>query len=122
MEELKQESMKDWVDEELKEASTPIGDFERLPAPIFEQNKITRLVIDASKPFGKWIDEQKHKVKKIIPCTSEGVKCNFWCNTKNPVYRCILEKIKAAPDKSNVPIAIIQTGTGANTKYELVKE
>ena len=54
-------------------------------------------------PAGFWVD---------------GIKKNFWLNTKNPLYRELLAEGKAGNNK----VQIIQIGTQADTKYQLVKK
>ena len=115
-----------WLDEEAKNTSSQ-GDFgEKLPSPTFEDSRITLINIDAVNPFNKWTDQETGKIKAIIPCTSdiEGkvVKCNWWCNLKNPIYKEIIHRCRDAPDKSSVLVKILQTGTKQNTKYTLIRE
>ena len=135
MEEIKQESIQEenievkelgkeenWLKAEEESIQTPDGDFERLPSPVFEEGKITTLAIDATKEFRKWTDPETKKVKALIPCTDNEGKKIFWCNKKNPVYREIIHKCREAENKANVIVKIMQTGTKAMTRYNLVKE
>ena len=57
----------DWLKVEEESVSQPSGDYEKLPAPKFEQGKLTVMFVDFSKAFGKWTDPETHKVKAIIP-------------------------------------------------------
>ena len=106
-----------WVQGELAGTAQTV-EYEKFPAPVFEENKLTTVVVDFSKPFQKWKDEETNKVKAIIPCTSNGVRCNWWLNTKNPVYRKILE----GGQKGITTFTIMQTGKGNKTKYALVEK
>ena len=121
--ESKQES--NWLEEEEKSLTTPSENFEKLPSPQFEDGKITVLNIDYSKQFSKWLDEENKKTKAIIPCVSviEGSlqRCNFWLNTKNPLYREVIKIGKDAKDKTNVEVKVIQIGSKEKTQYKVVK-
>ena len=55
MEEQKNENT-DWLTEELKETKTTAFDEDRAPALKLEENKITEMTIDFTKPFEKWTD------------------------------------------------------------------
>ena len=108
-----------WIDEEIANA-TQQPKYEQLPALKLQPNKITEIDIDASKPFEKWDGEDnkgKQIVKKIIPLTSGGIRMNFWLNVKNPLYRELLDKLK----KGQTKFKILQTGTQAETKYNIVE-
>jgi hypothetical protein len=107
----------DWREEEAKQL-TQHANYEQLPSLKLTPNVVTEVVIDFTKPFESWKGEDAKGVpvtKKIIPCTVNGTKMNFWLNVKNPLYA---EIIKA---KGQTTFKILQTGTQANTKYVLVK-
>jgi hypothetical protein len=106
-----------WRDEEAK-LFTSNNNFEELPSLKLTPNVITEVTIDFSKPFDKWTGQDMKgnpTTKKIIPCSVNGTKMNWWLNVKNPVYS---EIIKA---KEQTVFKILQTGTQQNTKYVLVK-
>ena len=106
-----------WRDEEAK-SLTQHSDYEELPSLKLTPNVVTEITIDFSKPFEKWSgqDAKGNPVtKKIIPCTVNGTRMNFWLNVRNPLYA---ELIKA---QGQTVFKILQTGTQANTKYVLVK-
>lgn len=124
-EQIPEESKTNWLDDEYN--SIPAGgDYEKKPTPQFEENKITRMKIDASKKFEKWKDAENNKTKAIIPCKSvvdgQIKDCNWWLNIKNPAYREVVRKCREAADKTAVEVAVLQTGSKQNTKYTLVKE
>jgi len=123
---IKEDTKVHWLDEEIKNMPQPNGDFERLPSVQFAENQITRMEIDATEQFRKWDDQENNKTKVIIPCmaTIEGKKqkANWWLNIKNPVYKDVIHRCKAAEDKSKVSVGIIQTGSKQATKYNLVKD
>ena len=106
-----------WREEEAKQLSTHTT-FEELPNLKLQPNVVTEITIDFSKPFEKWTgnDAKGNPVtKKIIPCSVNGTRMNFWLNVKNPLYA---EIIKA---NGQTTFKVLQTGTQANTKYVLVK-
>ena len=106
-----------WREEEAKQL-TSHSNYEQLPSLKLTPNVVTEIQIDFSRPFEKWIgqDAKGNPVtKKIIPCSVNGVKMNWWINVKNPIYSDI---IKAT---GQTTFKVLQTGTQANTKYVLVK-
>jgi hypothetical protein len=106
-----------WREEEAKEITTR-ANYEELPSLKLQPNVITEIVIDFSKPFEKWTgnDAKGQPItKKIIPCSVNGVRMNFWLNVKNPIYA---EIIKA---QGQTTFKILQTGTQAKTQYQIVK-
>lgn len=105
-----------WLDEELQTTQTP-ANFEQLPSLKLQPNKLTEITVDFSKPFEKWTDSVSKVTKAIIPVTLAGVKHNFWLNTRNPLYHQLLEQGKAGKSQFKV----LQTGTQAETKYNLVE-
>jgi len=117
----------DWFDVEMKNLESNAGvSFERLPSISgkLEENKVNVVVIDASKPFEKWTDSSKQpvKVKAVIPCVFKGERCNWWLNTKNPVYKDVVHACRDAKDKASVIVKVMQTGSKENTKYIFIKE
>ena len=105
-----------WIDKELKEsaANQPMG--ERLDGLKIEENKITEIQVDFSKPWSKWEDIETKTIKKIIPVIHEGKKKNFWLNTKNPLYKQLLELGK----KGQTIFKIVRMGKTKDTRYNLV--
>ena len=73
-EEKTTEEKKSWIQNELEEAESSTINEDRLPALKLEENKITEIQIDFSKPFETWKDEEKGTIKKIVPVTSGGEK------------------------------------------------
>ena len=71
MEEQKNKEI-DWLNEELKEVEKTAFNEERAPALKLEENKITEITVDFSKPFEKWVDMENDTIKKIIPVKSKG--------------------------------------------------
>ena len=123
-EEIKEENI--WLEEELREVQAPTPAFEKLPSPRLEDGKVTRMKIDLSKKFDKWTDDVNKKVKAIIPCDTiiDGKlqRANFWLNTRNPLFRDILNLAKEKGIPKTIDIAVMQTGKEQATKYILVKE
>lgn len=111
-----------WIEEE-QNALGKQGEmnFEKRPALKLQQNKITEVTIDFSKPFDKYTTTNMkgdNVIKAIIPVTSNGEKLNFWLNKKNPIYREILAEGKG---KKEVALKIMQTGQQEKTRYVIVK-
>lgn len=107
-----------WLEAELAQQTTHT-DYEELPSLKLTPNVVTEIAIDFSKPFESWNGEQNGKsiTKKIIPCSVNGTRMNWWLNVKNPIYREVLQ----AGQSGAKSLKILQTGTQANTKYVLVK-
>jgi hypothetical protein len=109
-----------WIDEEQK-LNTKNFDGERLPYLKFEAGKLTEFEVDFSKKFETYhTTDSKGKpiTKAIIPVTHDKVKKVWFLNKNNPIYREILAQGKLGNNK----IAIIQIGSLADTKYQLVKK
>jgi hypothetical protein len=120
MNEIKEQNI-NWIDEEQKNNTNEKFDGEKLPALKMEAGKLTEFEIDFSQPFRKWAttdSKGQPKLKAIIPITHNKEKKIFWLNTKNPLYRELLAEGKAGNNK----VQIIQIGTQADTKYQLVKK
>lgn len=131
MEEVKEENIEmkelgkkeiDWLTKEEESIKTPDGDFETLPGVVFEEGKITTLSIDATKEFRNWTDPETKKTKALIPCKDNEGRKIFWCNKKNPIYKEVIHQCREAENKAEVIVKIMQTGTKAQTRYNLVKE
>ena len=116
MEQTQNTNINEWIKTEIEEAKKNTISGERLPALTLEEGKLTTFVVDASKPFEKWTDLNDNTVKKIIPVTHEGVKKNFWLNTKNPLYSKMLDLILGGKTE----FKILRTGKLKETKYNLV--
>lgn len=107
-----------WIEEELKATTTPNTNYEKLESLKLEAGKIVKFTIDFNKPFEKWTDPKTSVVKAIIPVTHKDVKKNFWLNTKNPLFRELLERGK----KGEVTFAVSTNGSQKDTKYSIVEE
>ncbi len=106
----------EWIEEEEKTLQpAPTG--ERLQGLHLESGKVVKIKIDFSKPFEKWTDP-KGRVKALIPVEHKGERKIWWINTRNPIYRQILERGK----QGQTEFAISTTGTQENTRYTLVEE
>ena len=116
MEQTQNTNINEWIKTEIEEAKKNTISGERLPSLVLEENKITMFTVDVSKPFEKWIDSTDNTVKKILPVTHEGVKKNFWLNTKNPLYSKMLDLILGGKTEFKV----LRTGKLKETKYNLV--
>lgn len=112
----KTEETENWLAKEVEETKSTAFDGERLPALKLEENKITEMDIDFSKPFDKWKAEDG-VLKKIIPVTVKDEKLVWWVNVKNPIYGQILQKGKAGVTK----LKILQTGHQKETRYTIVE-
>ncbi len=112
-----QQTTLDNIESELKELGAQ-PHIEQLPALKLVENTIAEIEVDFSKPWEKWVDPESKVVKKIVPCTYLGVKSIFWLNTKNPIYRELLEAAKAGKTK----FRILRTGTAKATRFTLIKE
>lgn len=110
------ENQKNWLAEEIEENKGQAFDGEKLPALKLEENKITEIEIDFSKPFDKWTAEDG-VVKKIVPVIVNNEKFVWWVNVKNPIYSQILQKGEAGIKK----LKVLQTGTQKNTRYAIVE-
>jgi len=107
----------------LKEESEQINvhdDYDELPSLQFEENKIITFDVDFSKPFNKWSGKQGNKdvTKAIIPVTEKGEKKNLWLNVKNPLYGELIKK----GNNNQTNFKIMQVGSKADTKYNIVEE
>jgi len=108
-----------WLEDESKLIATGTN-IERLPNLKLEENKISEVTIDFSKPFQTWNGQDakgKDVAKAIIPVTHEGVKKHFWLNKKNPLYSALINEGKAG----KTVFKILQTGNQQLTKYVLVQ-
>ena len=108
----------DWIEQELKNTSTPSANYEKLESLKLEAGKIVKFTIDFSKPFEKWTDPKTGTVKAIIPVTHKEIKKNLWVNTKNPLYHQLCER----GQKGQVEFRVSTTGTQNNTRYTIVEE
>ena len=109
----------DWLKEEAEQINVH-DDYDELESLQFEENKITTFDVDFSKPFNKWEGKQGNKdvMKAIIPVTEKDVKKNLWLNVKNPLYGDIVKR----GVNGYVTFKVMQVGTQANTKYNIVEE
>ena len=120
MEQQKQ-NVTNWLEEEQKVIqSESVLQFEKLPSLKLEENKVTEITIDFSKPFDKWQDPQTGANKKILPCvkTSDNLKYVFWLNVKNPLYAALIKKAALGQTKFKV----LRTGQKNGTRYTLVED
>ena len=111
----------DWIDEEIEEIKQNLlYQEDRLPALKLEPKKIFEIEIKVENRFQKWngTDSKGNPLTKaLIPVVHEGEDKIWWLNVKNPIYREIIEGIKNGKTKFKV----IQTGTQAETRYELIQ-
>ena len=109
----------EWLNEEIKELEETQKEFtgERLPYMKFEEKKIADVEIDITKPFTEWIDTIKGTKKAIIELTHQDTKKVWFLNKRNPIYRTILKGIQAGNNK----FKILQIGSQADTKYEVIE-
>ncbi len=108
-----------WLEEEAEEINKQATyEGEKLPSLQFEEGRIVEFEVDFSKKFAEYNDQTNKVVKAIIPVTEKGVKKILWLNKKNPLYG---EMILAGKNGQN-KFKVIQIGSKANTKYNLVRE
>ena len=112
---MTEQQITNWLDKELEQTQSP-SPYEKRPALKLQPNKVVELDVDFSQPFYKWEDKIHKSFKAVIPVKVNGEELSFWVNTKNPLYRQICEKGKSGITK----IKIVQTGSQANTRYNLV--
>ena len=112
------EDQKNWLIKELTEVKENSFDGERKPALQLEENKTITMIIDFSKPFEKWVDDENKAIKKIIPVRVGEVDLVWWLNIKNPIYHQIIEK----GSNGQTEFKVLQTGNKKTTKYVLVEE
>lgn len=117
---MTEENNTNWLDEEIKNTTNPITDFEKLDALKLEDGKIVTFTIDFSQPFKKWnkVENGVSKTKAIIPVTHKGIRKNLWLNVKNPLYG----ELCNAGKKGQTEFKVSTTGTQSNTKYKIVTE
>jgi len=107
----------EWLKQEMGGIQSP-AEFESLPGLIFIENKTVDFEISKEDmPFKEWKDIVNKVIKKIIPVTHNSEKKNLWLNTKNPLYKIILEKLL----KGETKFKVLQTGNKGTTKYVLVE-
>ncbi len=118
-EEITNEQSNDWLKQEAEQINVH-DDYDELPSIQFEENKIVTFEIDFSQPFNKWSGKQGNKdvTKAIIPCTEKEERKNLWLNVKNPLYGDLVKR----GSNGQKLFKIMQIGTQANTKYNIVEE
>lgn len=108
-----------WLNEEAEKLKENTFDGERKPALKLEENKMVTMTIDFSEEFKKWIDPADPTIiKKIVPVKVGEVELVWWLNVKNPIYGEIIRK----GAEGQTVFKVMQTGSGKNTKYNLVEE
>ena len=115
----KQTQTNEWLDKEMENLNAQ-SNFSgvKLPALQLQENKISEFDIDFSKPFDKWNDEVNKTSKAIIPIKQNGEDKVWWLNTKNPIYKDIIQEGK----KGKTHFKVMQTGNQKLTKYNLVDD
>lgn len=117
--ETETETEKTWIQEEAQALQQESFDGERKPALKLEENKVITIIVDFSEPFKKWTDPEDNKtIKKILPVKVGAVDLVWWLNVKNPVYAEIIKR----GAKGQTEFKILQTGSKASTKYNIVEE
>jgi len=117
--ENKQQQVNNWLEKESEELNKQTSfDGEKLPSLNFEESKIVKFTIDFSEPFQEYDDTENKCTKAIIPVVHEEVKKVLWLNKKNPLYKNLIHGGREGLSEFKV----MQVGTKANTKYNLVKE
>jgi len=122
-EEIEQQNNGDWIAQELAEAQENSFDGERLESFKPEENKSESVTIDITTQWQKWIDKEDGTIKKMIPVLHKEERKLFWLNTKNPIYKQLLEKAAEAKKENKVgfEVKILRTGKLQNTRYALIE-
>ena len=119
-EENKTDQQKNWIQEELAQQQ---NSFDGVVLESFKpvENKTETIQVDISSPWNKWEDGEG-TIKKIIPVLHDGIEKKFWLNTKNPIFKKMLElAAKAQAENKKAFVAkIIRTGQMQNTRYAIV--
>lgn len=107
-----------WIEEEEKQigGNRTTTEYEKKPYMKFEENKVTEIEVDFSKPFQKWQNEKK-VTSAIIPVVNEGISKTWFLNIKNPLYADIIHSGRAGINK----LKILRTGQQEKTRYIIVK-
>jgi len=113
------EQINNWLKEELETLKEQLQQYDDIPSLKFEEGKITTfMIVDISKPFEKWVEQETNLVKKIIPVEHKGEQKKLWLNVRNPLYTQIIESLNNGVNT----FSVFQIGSGQSTKYSLVKD
>jgi hypothetical protein len=117
-----QTTNENWIKEEQQEVEQTGFNGVKLEALKLEENKAETIAVDISEPWGRWQDPNG-TIKKIIPVTHEGTEKNFWLNTRNPLYRELLDLAADAAERKerSFIVKILRTGQKENTRYIIPK-
>ena len=108
-----------WLEKEAEEVNKQSNfEGEKLPALQFEESKVKKFTVDFSEPFKEYNDQENKVVKAIIPVVENDEKKILWLNKKNPLYKDIIHGGR----EGQTEFKVIQVGSKANTKYNLVKD
>ena len=111
-----------WIELEQAElGAKPDGNYPE--ALKLEEGKVTEIDVSIEKPWEEWIDSDSGVIKKIIPVMQNNEARTLWLNTRNPVFRQLLEKaaITSKAGSKNFIVKILRTGQQKNTRYTLVE-
>ena len=114
--------LENWLDQEEQDLKQNDGNYEKLPSLVLEENKVTAVIVDASRPFEKWNDTVNKSIKAKVPVLQNGEKKIFWLNIKNPLYKDLVHECRESKNKELVLVKIFRTGTKTSTRYSLIKE
>lgn len=110
-----------WLNKEIENLKSVAFDNEKLPALKLEENKVTTISIDVSKPFEKWVSQEDDTVKKLLPSMVNGQNYIWWLNQRNPLMSEIIRRgAKTYPNP--LVIKVLQIGNKQNTRYTIVEE
>lgn len=108
-----------WLDQEVQslDSNKPAG--ETYPEPLkLQENKITEIEVDFSKPFEKKPNKMNpDTVQALIPVKVGADTKMFWLSVKNPLYGQICRAGKNGQTK----FKILRVGTQKNTRYTIVE-
>jgi len=114
-----------WIEREKEELEN--NTYTKLPTMKFAEDTPTKISIDIQKPWERYEEINSEKnitiVKKIIPVMHNGELKNWWLNTKNPIYKDIVEKAAQSMKEGKISfeVSIFRTGQMKNTRYRIIK-
>ena len=121
-----QQTNNTWIEKEKEELES--NQRTKLPTMKFAEDTPTKISVDISEPWGIYDEIDKEKnitvVKKIIPVMHNGELKNWWLNTRNPLYKEIVERAAKATKEGKISfdVSIFRTGQMRNTRYRIINE
>ena len=115
-----EEQNTNWIKEEQQTMPQSFNGV-KLESLKLEENKQETIQVDISEPWESWVSEDGIK-KKIIPVVHNNIEKVFWLNTRNPIYRQLLDLAGDAAERNekSFVVKILRTGQQKNTRYIIV--